>query len=223
MAIILLAVAIIIITLYYFVSTIKSRGGILSWNSASFNIGGIGLNKDSVFFSILPESLYIPLIAVSNYVAQGYYAFSLCMRLPWIPTFGLGGSLQIIDIITKHFVDIDSMTYQRRMEQFGWNARIRWHTIYTWFANDVSIYGVVLIMFVIGFCFALAYKDSLSGKNPFARIMVYFLVVTCLFIPCNSQILQSTYTLFSFITILICWLTTRRSYSKTGNVFTKRE
>jgi len=202
----LVGVAVVVV---YFVKIMKCRGGILNWDSASYNVGGIGLNRDSIFFAILPESLYIPLISISSYLTQGYYGLSLCMSLPWIPTFGLGTSLQIVDLISDHFFDIRSSTYQFRAMEFGWDDRINWHSMYSWFANDVGFYGVIAVMFVIGFVFALVYKDSITTRNPFARVLVFYFALMFVFIPCNNQIIQTTYTLFPLITIFACWIASR--------------
>jgi len=202
----LVGVAVVVV---YFVKIMKSRGGILNWDSASYNVGGIGLNRDSIFFAILPESLYIPMISISSYLTQGYYGLSLCMSLPWIPTFGLGTSLQIVDLISDHFFDIRSSTYQFRAMEFGWDDRINWHSMYSWFANDVGFYGVIAVMFVIGFVFALVYKDSITTRNPFARVLVFYFALMFVFIPCNNQIIQTTYTLFPLITIFACWIASR--------------
>jgi hypothetical protein len=204
-----LAISIVIV---YFVTTMKSRGGILQWNSDSYNVGGIPLNRDSIFFKLLPSSLYIPLISLSRYLTSGYYGFSLCLRLPWIPTFGLGSSLQLVDIISEHFFDVRTRTYQYRAMQFGWDDRIQWHSMYSWIANDFSFIGVIFILFIFGFVFALAYKDSLTKKNPFAKVIVYYFIFAAIFIPCNNQIIQTTYVLFSFITMFVCWILTRNGH-----------
>ena len=203
-----LALTAIVVVLVYFVQTMKGRGGILNWDSESYNVGGVGLNRDSVMFKIFPESMYIPMISISNYLTQGYYGLALCMSLPWVPTYGLGSSLQIVDLFSDHLFDIRTSTYQFRAIVFGWDDRINWHSMYSWFANDVSFYGVIVLMFVIGLVFAMVYKDSITTRNPFARVLVFYFTLMFVFIPCNNQIIQTTYTLFSFVTVLFCWIVT---------------
>ena len=151
------------------------------------------------------------MISLSAYLTQGYYAFSLCTLVPWKPMFGVGSSMWLVNIITEHFADIEQMTYQYRIQEvFGWDSKVQWASMYTWFANDVSIYGVVLVMFVIGYLLALTYRDSLTSDNPFAKLLVIYFAIMCIFMPCNNQIFQSTYTLFAFFTALIGWIITRR-------------
>lgn len=193
-----------------FMRMMLSRGGILSWNSSSYNVGGIGLDMDSVFFSILPECLYMTLIAVSSYLTQGYYGMSLCLQLDWCPTFGIGNSMAIVKKLSEYASDaIRYKTYQFRLTELGWEEDVRWHTMYSWYANDVSFLGVIIIMFFIGLLFAMAYKDSVIADNPYAHVMVFYFSLMAFFIPCNNQIFQSTYTMFSFIFAMLCWLTSR--------------
>ena len=193
-----------------FMHIMQSRGGILSWNSTSYNIGGIKLNMESVFFDLLPESLYMMFIAASGYLTQGYYGMSLCLQIEWLPTYGVGNSMIIVKKLSKYVSDvIHSRTYQFRLTSLGWEEDVRWHTMYSWFANDVSFLGVIIIMFSIGLLFAMAYKDSIIANNPYAHIVVYYFALMAFFIPCNNQIFQSTYVMFSFLFMMFCWLTTR--------------
>ena len=208
--IILVSSVAVLIVLVYFVKTMKSRGGILYWDDSSYNIGQIGLNRDSILFRILPEALYIPMISISSYLTQGLYGFALCLNIPWTPMFGLGGSLQFVDLLKKYYVDLTPYTYQFKMEQYGWDSRMYWASAYSWFANDVGLAGVVVIMFILGYFMALAYRDCLTTDNPFARIMVYYFAIIFLFLPCNNQIFQSIYTFSGFLTAFLCWMFSTR-------------
>lgn len=193
-----------------FMHIMQSRGGILSWDSSSYNIGGIKLDMDSLFFYFLPESLYMMLVAASSYLTQGYYGMSLCLSIEWLPTFGLGSSMAIIKKLSEYASDtIQRRTYQFRLTSLGWEEDIRWHTMYSWIANDTSFLGVIVIMFFIGLLFAMAYKDSIISNNPYAHIVVYYFALMAFFIPCNNQLFQSTYIMFSFILMIFCWLITR--------------
>ncbi len=195
----------------YFVSTMKARGGDVYWSLQYCNIGGIGLDMDSVLFRICPESLYMAMISLSGYLTQGLYGFSMCTQLGWHPTFGLGNSMGMVDLISKHIVDVGSHTYQYRVQEaFGWDQKVQWCSMYSWIANDVGLAGVIIVMFFIGFLLAMIYRDSLTTENPFARILMVYFAIMCIFIPCNNQVMQSTYTLFSFLTALLAWVLTSR-------------
>ena len=208
--IVLAIVVSIVLCTVLFDFIMKSRSGILLWNSSSYNIGGIGLRRDSILLRFLPESWGMLLTAAASYLTQGYYGFSLCLRVPWNPTFGFGHSMAVEKILKEYVTDWAYVnTYQHRIQDFGWHEDIQWHTAYTWFANDFSFVGVIIVMVVFGVLFAMAYKDVINTNNPYAYIIFYFFVLEAFFIPCNNQLFQSTYVFFSFITCLICWLGTR--------------
>lgn len=195
----------------FFVSTMKARGGILIWDSSEYNIGGVGIDKNSVIFKILPEDLYIPAVAISAYLTQGYYAFSLCTEVPWTPMFGFGGSLQLVDLISEYVTDINQYTYQYKIEGiFGWDSRVQWASAYTWWGNNVSLYGVVVVMFCLGIFMAWAYTDGVVSNNPFAKVVLVYIALMCIFLPGNNQVSQGTYTLFGFIIAFMAWLVTTR-------------
>lgn len=209
---VLVAVAII---LCFFVLTMVGRGGILNWDTPYYNVGGVGLNRDSIFFAILPEGLYIPFISLCRYLTSGYYGLSLCMSLPWIPTFGLGSSYGIIKLLDDHGTNINHSTYQYRAQQYNWDENEQWHSMFSWLANDVSFVGVAFFMLLVGICFAKSFRDSIETNNPFAIMLVFYFTLMMFFAPCNNQIFQSTGTLFSFVLVMFCWLHFRRLIYRT--------
>lgn len=199
----------IVVVLQIFITIMKGRGGILYWESPYYNVGGVHLNRDSVFFNLLPSSLYMLLVSFSSYLCQGYYGMSLALRLEWKPTFGLGSSMFWVKQLSDAIPSLHESTYQYRIQQFGWDEDVQWHSIYTWLANDFSFVGVIFIMFLIGMIFSISYKDLLVTKNQYAFAVFYFMMLACIFIPANNQLAQSTDTLFAFIFVLLCWLFTR--------------
>ncbi len=203
----------IIIFLCIFNRVMQSRSGILLWEESSYNIGGYQINKNSVFFKILPSSLLMLFVALSGYITQGYQGMALALELPWKPTFLIGNSPAIIKILSK-YSSIDLIrcnTYQYRLTDYaGWDEFVRWHSMYTWFANDYSFLGVCFVMFVFGFVYSLALKDFVFNANPYAFIILFYCTLGVLFIPCNNQIFQTTYTCFSFFTSFILWLLSRK-------------
>lgn len=201
-----------ILVCIYFIFTMKSRGGINYWEEATYNVGGITVNKSSIFFVILPPVLHKLLVSLSAYLTQGYYAMSLALTTAWTPMFGLGSSMVVVDNISKYIYNIDQFTYQAKLVEFGWDSRIRWHSIYTWLANDFSFIGVILIMFIIGYLLGAMYKDAIITKNPFAKCGLFFFCLLIIFIPCNNQLGQGIGTMFSFIAILACWIISNHQY-----------
>lgn len=206
---IFLSIIVVVAVVFLFNKIMLSRGGILSWNSSSYNIGGIGINEDSVFFQILPAEFHKLLVSLSAYLSQGYYGMSLTLRVDWIPMFGLGSCKVIQELLSMFLPSIEGLTYQARITEFGWDDYTQWHSMYSWFANDVSYLGVIVVMFIFGLIFARCYKDSITTENPFANLMVYYMFLMAIFAPCNNQIFQTKDIFFSFITVFSGWICTR--------------
>ncbi len=207
---IFLAVAAAVIVIGLFDKIMKSRGGISYWQMGFYNIGGIHINPNSVFFKILPSGFHQLLVSLSGYLSQGYYGMSLSMRVPFKPMWGIGYSMAIQNVLKQFLPTIANASYQVRIEQFGWDSYTQWHTMYSWFANDVTYYGVIAVMLLFGFIFHKAYNDSLKLNNPFAKAMLYYFFLMAIFLPCNNQIGQTTYMLFSFFYVFIKWQLSKR-------------
>lgn len=204
-----LTIAGVVGVLVLFDKTMQSRGGILFWQTSVYNVGGIGIDRDSVLFKVLPPTFHMLLVSISSYLCQGYYGMSLSLRVPWAPCYGMGYSRALQGMLRDYIPVIYENSYQYRVQQFGWKEGVQWHTMYSWFANDVSYVGVILIMFLIGLLFASAYKESLTTNNPYAKMLIYYMAQLAFFIPCNNQLFQATYIMFPFIINLILWIVTR--------------
>ena len=105
----------------------------------------------------------------------------------------------------------------------GWDSDIQWHSMYTWLANDVSFFGVILVMLVIGLLFGAMFRDAITTANPFAKISIFYFILMMLFIPCNNQIAQKADTLFSFILVVACWLISKYPPKFIRNRLSKQE
>ncbi len=219
----------------YFTWMMVSRGGINDYDKPGYNVSGVILKDDVVNSTpstdktpssdetqkdptsnpdtsggILPPIVMKFWISFASYFSQGYYGMSQALTVPWTPMFGVGNSMFAVDFISEHVTDIDPYTYQVKVENaYGWGADMRWHSIYTWLANDVSFYGVIVVMFLLGVLFAMMFKDAITTKNPFAKASVFYFVLFAIFIPCNNQLAQRADTLFSFVLLVVCWIISR--------------
>ena len=101
------------------------------------------------------------------------------------------------------------MSYPSRIESDGWDALGRWSSIYPWIASDVSFPGTIVVVFLIGRLFAIAWFDALSARNPFAFGMVGQFVTMLFYFPANNQTSQFGEGFTAFWVILIVWLLTR--------------
>lgn len=145
-------------------------------------------------------------ISASSYLSQGYYGMSQALTVEWTPMFGVGNSMFLVNLISGNIYDVDQFTYQAKLEPFGWDSDVRWHSIYTWLANDVSFVGVIVVMLLIGAVFGMMFRDAILNKNPFAQASIFYFILMVLFIPCNNQVGQGAETYLSFLLLIGLWL-----------------
>lgn len=187
------------------------KGGFSNFNVSTYRIGGIGIDNDSILFSIIPEVVYMPIVMITAYLTQGYYGLSMATQVKWDPMFGIGQNMWLVDLLEKNGVRINQYTYQYKIdEMFYWDERVQWASMYTWVANDVGLFGVAIVMVIIGLVFAVAYRDCIISDNPFAYVLVVLFALMFIFMPCNNQVFQTSYTCFSFITAFVMWFVTTR-------------
>ncbi|MCI8995577.1 MAG: oligosaccharide repeat unit polymerase [Lachnospiraceae bacterium] len=203
----------VIFTVVLFDKIMKSRGGIAYWQTDWYNVGGIHINKDSIFFKIIPSQFHQLLVSLARYLCSGYYGMSLSLRVPWEPMFGIGHSMVLQNLLKNFIPDISKNSYQIRIESFGWDSYINWHSMYCWFANDLSYFGVIFVMLLFGYIFNKSLHDAIELNNPYAKLIVFYMFLIGIFVPCNNQLAQSTFVLFSFFYVFIKWQMSKRGIS----------
>lgn len=167
---------------------------------------------NNFLYNIIPVGLRELLIWVDFYICQGYYGMSLATTLSWHPMFGLGSSRWLCSEIDAIIPGLYHHLYSVRIEEAGyrWSDMANWHSAFTWFANDVSFIGVILVMFLIGWLFAKVYRDAIENKSPYAIGAMACLLEMLIFLPCNNILYANSQTLFPFVLYLVMWKQTSR-------------
>ena len=149
--------------------------------------------------------------AMSGYLSQGYRAIELSLDIPFEFTWGVGNSSFFSRQIDKLFeTDIENATYPARIETYGWDRYNQWSTFYTWWASDLTFYGVAILMFFIGFLFRCI-ENTLLVQRDIASIIGYFyMVILCFYLSANNQIFQSGESSLGFLFIAIPMLYKRK-------------
>jgi hypothetical protein len=166
------------------------------------------VNPINQIFKILPlEASYIIVVAFS-YLCQGYYGLSLTGHVGWEWTYGFGNSgflrqrlTNIIgsDVIWPH-------TYQHRLGAYGWNETSNWHTMYVWFGNDISLYGVAIMMFIFGMILTKSLFDGYYQGNIYAMIVAFLMINVIVYSSMNNQIFANADTFMTFIVSIALWI-----------------
>lgn len=199
----LIILTLILVVLGYFMYSTTSRMG--GNDNIPKTISGANINQENFLLKIVPRGLRFGTILAISYVSQGYNGMALAFNYDFSSTYGIGNS----DFLIENFkdilgIDIYSNTYQFKMQE-EWHPTINWHTAYTWFANDVSFWGVIAIMFVLGIALNLILRDAQKG-NTLAISLLPLYIIMIIFLPCNNVVLSNPSTFMPFVIWNIVWL-----------------
>jgi hypothetical protein len=173
----------------------------------------IEADQDHPMLKYLEPNTRYGVAALMSYVTQGYYGLSLCLELPYLPTYGLGNAYYTASWANKYLGlnDISTDNYPARANlQFGWDEFVRWDSIYPWLASDLTFPGTLLFMALIGRLLASAWRDMIWGRNPVAASVFCSLIITCIYIPANNQVLGFPRSAVAFFVTLAWWLCSRK-------------
>lgn len=181
------------------------------WDYYQITNGNTPIDADAPLMAICPETLKPTLILATSYLTQGYYAFALARLVDWVPLFGAGNSMFLLENIQEATgADLFQLTYQARLEQFDWDPLVNWHSFYVWIANDVGIVGIFAVLFLMGFFFYQVAWDAIELESDIAIVLFCLFAIMFFYLPANNQILSYPTTFMAFWVLFIAWRLTRR-------------
>lgn len=154
------------------------------------------LNETNLSFN---SSMYNGYKHFSGYLTNGYKGMDYTLSLNWEPTFGFGSSMFLSTQMDKYIkTNIFEHTYQKRAEIFGWSATVKWHTMYSWFANDFSYIGVILVMFLLGRLTSRNINDFIFNHDYRSLVLFYLMIMMIFYSSANNQVFSVVTSLIAF-------------------------
>lgn len=172
----------------------------------------IAYDPDNWLLAPLPESLQVPVAALTSYLTQGYYPLSLSFSEDFQFSYGVGHSYYYTGIV-QSFVGagrISDRTYPAAVEKYGWDRFEKWHSIYPWIASDLTYFGAIIFVFWIGRLLAHTWMGAGIDRDPAAAILLSLLAIMIFYFPANNQVLAFSKTANAFWATLCFWLYKRR-------------
>lgn len=156
-----------------------------------------------------PEELYVPFADIQFYLTHAYENLSMALDYQFssitsdnpVFTFGLGNNSFVLDTIMNSYLGIDltPYTYQHILNEiYHKEIGLQWMTIYPWFANDVTFFGVPFVIYYMGKLYARFWIESVYHYNIFSIPLFCFVVITVFYSFANNQALS-----YSFIPIVV--------------------
>lgn len=156
-------------------------------------------NYDSFIYEWTPDFLKPVLVYITRYFSSPYVALSLAFEVPFESTYGVGYSWFIMRELGPFYSEIFNRTYNMQLESmFGYQHYANWHTMYLWFANDVSLIGVPFVLFILYWYFGNSWRDFVENKDIYAFLRVMIFVKMCFFVSANNQVFQNSDTTIAF-------------------------
>ncbi|EMF0473630.1 hypothetical protein IGG90_002338, partial [Enterococcus faecium] len=194
---------IIAFVIFYFFFSISSR---MSYQAIPTTIFNLPIDQNNFFIKNLPSGLSIPLLLGISYLSQGFYGFQLATTYDFTTTYGFGSGRFLLSFPERLFgLDLWDRTFQNKMDAV-WDSRINWHTAFTWIANDISFFGVIVYLLIIGFLFILVFNDVKKNQNPLAVVLLPLYVIMFVFIPLNNVVFDNPLLFMPFIAFNFIWM-----------------
>jgi hypothetical protein len=171
-----------------------------------FDIVGMPVYGDAPTLALVPQPLHQAYIKVVLYMGQGYYHACLALghEFRWTKFLGSNGSL--VALADRLGVDVWSDTYMHRLQRDGIDEYAVWHSAYTWWAGDVSFYGVPLLLFCLGYLFGFSWARGTQGDFLSQIFFVLFGNMLVYLFANNTYLGSVLYAMMLFGPI---WLLTR--------------
>jgi hypothetical protein len=144
---------------------------------------------------------------ITVYLVNGYLGMSISLGEEFQTTYGLGHSEFLQRVADGFGLGIGNRTFQNKIT-VRWDKNVMWNSAYSHFANDVGYYGVIVVMFVLGFFLSMVYSSAVESNNLVGYLLVPLFGIFVLYIPANNQIFSfletmSSFWLLSFLFILL--------------------
>lgn len=154
---------------------------------------GTYADLDNILLSFLvTDEQKFGMVSLMSYLSQGYYGLSLALNKPFYFTGGFGYSSFLLNNISElGFEYIKYNSYAYRLFEDNWPTGKVWSSFFVWPASDITFYGVLILMFIIGYILGSTWISSLIG-NDYASVVVFSLfIILAFYIPMNNQLFQS--------------------------------
>ena len=195
--------AIFLFSLIYFSSTMNARGGRDVIDLQTLSPPLTHVDESGLFIALIPDDFEVTALTIFSYLTQGYFNMAVAFDLDFLPSWFGGWNSSISDFYSLVGFDVSGRTYVNRLDAYGIDPRINWHSAYTWFANDFSFAGVPLVFCFLGFCVGLSWVRSINQNDLISKIIFVLLSAASVFSFANNNFIG--YHFYSFALIFPYW------------------
>ena len=170
-------------------------------------------DKEFILFKIFPKNVQPAINNTSFYLSHSYFRLNQAFDLPFN---GLGYGLTNSYFVMRNIQELTGwsglteISYGLRldMKQNGFFGNY-WSTFYTWIASDFTFTGTIFVVFLIGYFFSLALRDSLLSENPLS-VTVFCILFVFIFHFAFNNPLQDASGITTVLGLTSIWLLLRK-------------
>lgn len=140
-----------------------------------------------------------------GYPSHGYLGLSYNLTQDFQFSYGAGLSPAFESYRLQYFGGEENFlkTYAIRTElATGWPAGMYWATAFPSFASDLTFFGTIIFIFLIGFIFARTWLRAIIMKDVLAYALLGQLFVFMFYLPANNQVLMQRQGFLIIISII---------------------
>lgn len=208
----IIVVSLAIASITFFTNNLTKRAGDNDLNFQDLNFGGSVVNESAVALQLIPNSLQQSYMYVISYLTQGYYHTCLAFDLEFKPTYFLANNPSLINFVDIFGINYFEDTYVYRLRDKGVDPEINWHSAYTWYASDISYFGVPILFMFFGYVFGYSWNLGYTKDDFLSKMIVIVFGNMLFFIFANNNYLSSIF--YSFIFLFPIWSFTRLNKSR---------
>ena len=190
----------------FFSYNLYRRSDFAQIDVGQYEIAQLPIVVDHPTLAIVPGRLQPTYILVASYLGQGYYHTCFAFDLDFMWTKFVGNNPALISLAARLGVDVWNETYMHRLHRQGIDEYGVWHTAYTWFASDVSFYGVPVALFFLGCLLGMSWARGRRG-DFLSRLVFIMFGNILLFLFANNTYLSSVF--YAFMVFVPLWMFTR--------------
>lgn len=128
----------------------------------------------------------------SRYLTQGFYGLSVALDAD-VSVSGTGlGHSRPLAYLGEQYLGVMSSGggVTEQLTSLGWTNRGAWSTGYVWIANDVTLYGVPIVILFMALIFGMAWQRVVKSPTLPAVIVAGYSFYTFFYIIGNLQVAQ---------------------------------
>lgn len=151
-------------------------------------------------YNLVPQNLRFFVEKAVSYLVQGYSNMNKIIKncdFQW--TFGIGNSRFLMQITEQVFgIDLTASTYPYQLAAYGVHPLVSWHSAYSWFASDLTFWGVIFLMFFAGYYMCSLVDDIITKADPISMTLFYLMIMMVSNASCTNYVLAYSNSFVAF-------------------------